>query len=156
LARARTPGTTSDVAGAVWFPFLGGSPERAFAWGRRSLEVFRQLAADPEAGVVWREGVELFTDPQPEDPWWRPPVATLRRARPEDLPAGFVDGYVFRVPVVRMPMYLQRLEARLHSLGVPLEEHIVEDLDALHAESPIIVNCTGIGARALTGDMELR
>jgi D-amino-acid oxidase len=155
LARERTPGTTSDVAGAVWFPFLGGEPERALAWGRRSLEVFRDLAEDPAAGVVWQEGVELFTDPVSDDPWWRPAVSVFRRARPADLPPGFEDGYVFRVPVVRMPVYMRWLEGRFLALGGAIEERTVEDLDALHRESPYVVHCTGIGARALTGDTDL-
>src|SRR5262245_14529821 len=155
LARERTPHTTSDVAGAVWFPFLGGDPERALVWGRRSLEVFQELARDPRNGVVWQEGVELFTVPTPADPWWRPALDTFRRARPEDLPPGFVDGYVFRVPVVRMPVYLRRLEERLLFLGARIEERTVEDLDALLDGSAVVVNCTGIGARALTGDPDL-
>jgi len=155
LARERTPKTTSDVAGAVWLPFLGGGPGRALGWCRRSLEVFADLAADPGAGVVWQEGVELFRAPAAEDPWWKPAVDVFRRALPGDLPAGFVDGFVFRVPVVRMPTYMRRLEERFLALGGSIEERTVEDLDALHRESPFVVNCTGIGARALTGDLEL-
>ena len=155
LARERTPRTTSDVAGAVWFPFLGGGPERALAWGRRSLEVFRDVAKDPAAGVVWQDGIELFTAPAAGDPWWKPAVGLLRRARSDEIPHGFLDGYVFRVPVVRMPVYMRWLEERFLALGGAIEERTVEDLDALLHESPCVVNCTGIGARALTGDTDL-
>lgn len=198
VASERSPRTTSDVAGAVWFPFLGGeapaaatrpteparssppaatppteaawtspaaatrptepvrsSIPRALEWGRRSLEVFRALSAQRGAGIVWRPGIELFTSPTPEDPWWRPAVADFRRARPEDLPAGFADGYVFEVPVVRMPVYLRWLEQRFLSLGGTIEERTIDDLDTLLRDAPVVVNCTGIGARALTGDTDL-
>src|SRR5262249_5049754 len=130
LARERTPRTTSDVAGGVWFPFLGGGPERALAWGRRSLEVFHDVAKDPKAGVVWQEGIELFTAPVPEDPWWKDALSVFRRPRPDEMRPGFVDGYVFRVPVVRMPVYMRWLEDRFLALGGAIEERTAEDLDA--------------------------
>src|SRR5262245_24278516 len=89
LARERTPHTTSDVAGAVWFPCLGGDPERPLVWGQRGLEVSAEPAREPRNGVAWQEGVQLFTGPTPADPWWRPALDTFRRAQAEDLPPGF-------------------------------------------------------------------
>lgn len=156
IARERSPHTTSDVAAAVWYPFRVGPADRALAWSRRTLEVFRTLLPLPEAGITWLPGIDLHPESGAADPWWKEAVPSFRRARPGELPAGFGDGFVLEAPVVRMPIYLKWLEARLASRGVFVEEREVDGLDACFSEGPVVVNATGLGARDLLGDRDVR
>jgi D-amino-acid oxidase len=156
IARDRSPHTTSDIAAAVWYPFRVGPADRALAWSRRTLEVFRTLLPLPEAGVTWLPGIDLHPDAGAADPWWKDAVPSFRRAERDELPPGFGDGFVLEAPVVRMPVYLKWLEARLASRGVFIEAREVDGLDACFSESPVVVNATGLGARDLLGDRDVR
>jgi D-amino-acid oxidase len=155
LARERTPHTTSDIAAAVWYPFRCGTADRGLAWSRRTFRVLRELAHDPTAGVTLVEGIDLLTDGDAETPWWKDAVERFRAADRSELPEGYAAAWIFEAPVVAMPMYMRWLEAKAASLKIAIEQRTVEDLDALFEESPIVVNCAGLGARELTSDPTL-
>jgi D-amino-acid oxidase len=156
VARERSPHTTSDIAAAVWYPFLTDASERALHWSRVSFEQLRDLAPDPAAGVTIADSLLLVGGDRPAVPRWHRIVEGWRPARPEELPAGrsaaVTGGYVYRVPVVRMPRYLAWLEGRVRAWGARLEQRSVTDLDALFDEARGVVNCTGLGAARLVPD----
>jgi D-amino-acid oxidase len=154
-ARELPPHTTSDVAAAVWYPYRAFPQERVNAWSRRTLEELSALATSaPEAGIDLRQGIELLRAPTP-DPWWRPSMLDFRRATPDELLPGYVDGYVFTAPVIEMPRYLPYLLARVWRLGGQVLQREVHSLDEPLTEASVVVNCTGLGARTLLGDTSL-
>lgn len=156
VSRERSPNTTSDVAAAVWYPFRCGPPDRALLWSRSTFRALRDLARDPAAGVTMVEGIDLHERDPGAGPWWEESVDALRRADPGELAAGHAAGYVFRTPVVAMPIFLKWLEARVVALGGAIEARTVTDLDALLLEASLVVNSTGLGARDLVNDEDLR
>lgn len=147
--------TTSSVAAALWYPYKAYPEERVLPWGARAYAVFVQLAADPETGVQLREGIELWRAPMP-DPWWRAAVPALRRPAPRELPAGYRDGYVFEVPIIEMPVYLDYLLTRFERNGGTLEARAPATLNDLLGAAPIVINCTGLGAREFVQDEQMR
>lgn len=154
LARERTPSTTSDVAAAVWYPFRCGPEGRTLGWSRRAYRVFRDLARDPDTGIVMVEGIDIVDRGTPE-PWWAGAVEGVRAAASDELPAGHAAGHVFTSPVACMPAFMAWLEGGLKDLGVPIETRTVTGLDALLLEASLVVNCTGLGARELVRDDDL-
>ena len=54
-----------------------------------------------------------------------------------------------------MPVYLKWLESRVVASGGIIETRSVSNLDALLLEASLVVNCTGLGSRALFGDAEM-
>ncbi|HEY6745891.1 MAG TPA: FAD-dependent oxidoreductase [Mycobacteriales bacterium] len=142
--------TTSAVAAAVWYPYRAFPEEAVTRWAGATYDMLSILSVRPETGVAMVRGRELFREPRP-DPWWAAAVPRLRR--PTDLPAGYADGYEFAAPVVRMPAYLAWLLDELAAAGVGFRATTVTDLAAVPAD--LVVNATGLGARALTGDAEL-
>jgi|SRR5579871_764853 D-amino-acid oxidase len=152
------PAVTSEVAAAVWYPYKAYPQERVNAWGAAAYRVFRELAAQgspEEHGVVMREVVEALPQPAP-DPWWVEAVRdTFRHARAGELPAGYIDGYIFAAPVIDMSIYLGYLQRRFMDGGGTISEHTIASLDEAFAANPIVVNCTGLGAREVVGDKEL-
>jgi D-amino-acid oxidase len=155
LARDRTPHTTSDIAAAVWYPFRCGSADRGLSWSRRTFRVLRDLAADPAAGITLVEGIDLLADGDAEAPWWKGAVERFRAADRAEIPDRYPAAWIFEAPVVAMPVYMRWLEAKAASLGIPIEARTVTSLDALFPEASVVVNCTGLGARELTGDASL-
>lgn len=146
VARDLPAQTTSAVAAAIWYPYRILPFDRVLTWSGRSLIEFRKLSQDPVSGVVLREGTELLRVTEP-DPWWSPLVPSLMRL--QDVPVPYVDGWTFETPVVEMPVYLAGLQARLERLGVAMEQ---AELSELPGGTPVVVNCSGLGARTLVCD----
>ncbi len=147
LARDLPLETTSSVAAAVWYPHLALPQDKVTAWGRTTYAELARLAGDEATGVVLRHGTEVLREPTP-DPWWADAVPSLARVRP---PAPYADGWSFVAPVVEMPVYLAWLRARVEEAGGTVTRMALAHLPA----GPLVVNCSGLGSRALAGDRSL-
>ena len=151
VAREFTPATTSDVPAALWYPYKASPRERVIGWARATFTELARLARDPEAGVCMTPGIEVFPGPV-GDPWWQDAVPSWRRARPDELPSGMADGYVFTAPIVETPVYMPWLLDHFRKSGGRIEEREVQSLDDLATPGAVVVNCSGLGARNLAGD----
>lgn len=148
------PGHTSLAAGAMWGPYLVEPKDKVDEWSQHSLEVFRALADDPLTGVRITPGIEAsrHADAPPE---WATTLPGFQPCDPGTLPQGFTTGYRFEVPLIDMPVYLAYLQTRLLATGATVTQGTVEDLDD-PALGPVVVNCSGLGARQLAADIDLR
>ncbi|MFF4655525.1 FAD-dependent oxidoreductase [Streptomyces sp. NPDC001381] len=145
--------TTSAVAGALWWPYHIEPMASARAWALRSLEVYEQLAERPEAtGVRLVEGVMGETDLADVEAWAAGRLPVLRRATAREYGAG--SGVWARLPLIDMAVHLPWLRERLLRAGGTVEERSVSDL--AEADAPVVVNCTGLGARELAADPSVR
>jgi D-amino-acid oxidase len=150
VVAAGPPGrTTSFAAGAIWGPVRAGGG-RVREWAQAGLEVLSELAGDPRAAIRQVSGVLVASAPEPAPDW----LALVPHQRPltaAELPAGIACGWRYTAPVVTMPAHLEYLADRLRRAGGSIQIAApVTALDALDA--PLIVNCTGIGARDLVPD----
>lgn len=149
--------TTSAVAAALWYPYRVGPEALVTEWGERSYAMFRRLAADASTGVRMTPGIELL--PVGADPAivpdWAAHIADFRTARADEVPAGRV-GWAFTVPVADTAVYLRWLAASFAGHGGTVEIARVASLAEVAGEFPLIVNCTGLGARELAGDGAMR
>jgi D-amino-acid oxidase len=153
---ATTPNTTSDRAGAIWYPHPHEPQERTLVWARRTRERLLELASVPDAGISVIERIEVFDHPAP-DPWWMPAAGVVRRLHPEELPPGYRDGIVTDVPLIETPIYMRYLMERFRRLGgtIRVIDHPIIDLRELLHERRLLVNCTGLGAGRLFNDPDL-
>jgi D-amino-acid oxidase len=152
IRTAVRPGqTTSVAAGAVWGLVRVGPPDRVLEWGRTGLEVLSKLATEPGTGVRMASGREVSRAPF-EPHYWMELITGLRMCEPAELPEGFAHGWHFTAPLATMPVYLGYLSARFERAGGKLEVAAVGSLAELADAAPVVVNCSGIGARALVPD----
>ena len=143
--------TTSSVAAALWYPFRAYPADLVAEWGRRTFAELQRLADDPATSVRMVPGFEVWRHAVP-DPSWAGSIPGVRRIRPDELPAGYADGHTVTVPVARMESYLGYLADRFAAVGGRVEPRTVRVLARATQTAPIVVNCTGLGARALVGD----
>lgn len=152
--------TTSAVAGAI----IGGpaiadesEAEAKFAptaitrpWHQASLAEFAALAKQPDSGVRLTRGRLVNRQAAGGHEW----AAHLPGYTPcgEEESGGFPVAFRVDLPIVDMPVYLEYLAARVTAAGGAVEVGVVDSLAAAAAEAPLVVNCTGVGARALAGD----
>ena len=147
--------TTSNVAAAVWFPTAVGPRDRVIDWGQSTLETLEDMAREhPDAGVLFRETVMLYRA-HPGRPWWTRAVGEVRDAAAHELPSTYSHGLTFTVPLVEMPVHLRWLADRFVAAGGRVHLHRLGSLDDLAGIAPVVVNCSGLGARDLVGDPEV-
>lgn len=151
IAAARGETTTSAVAGAVWFPYRCGPPDRVAAWAQATRAWLLELAArDPSAGVDVLTSYEITPDDR--DPWWAAaassgPGGLVRAPAPV---AGAPPAWRFTSPRAEPALLLPWLAARL---ARPIVTQLVTDLATVPGD--LVIDCAGLGARALTSDPDL-
>jgi D-amino-acid oxidase len=152
IRTAVPPGqTTSVAAGAVWGLTRVGPPGRTAGWGRAGLEILSKLAAEPGTGVRMVSGQEISRSPL------KPHGSTeltgdLRPSERAELPDGFGYGWHYTAPLATMPVYLGYLRDRFERAGGTVEISAVSSLTELAGLAPVVVNCSGAGARHLVPD----
>lgn len=153
VARSLPPNTTSNVAAALWYPYRALPADRVQAWSLGSLARFSELAGDRASGVSMIEMHEVFESPDAV-PGWRSSIPRFRVLAGDELPDGFGSGFSMVVPLIETPTYLPFLMDRFEAMGGEIEEleSEIETLEALAGEAPLVVNCSGLGARRLAGD----
>lgn len=137
--------TTSAVAGAVWFPYRVGPPERVSRWAARSRARLLALAArEPAAGVDVLTGYECHDGDAV--PWWATGLEVERVTAPV---AGAPPAWRFVAPRVEPARFLPWLTAQL---AAPVEVARVAELAAVGGDGDVVIHCAGLGARGLAGD----
>jgi len=147
--------TTSATAGAVWGPVMTGPAGRCREWARTGLETLRGLENDPGTGIRSISGREVSRRPE-DPPAWLDLLDDVRLCRGGDLPPGFVSGWRYTAPVVRMPVYLEYLRGRFARAGGQIHVNPVTSLTRVADEAAVVVNCTGAAARDLVPDPAVR
>jgi D-amino-acid oxidase len=89
------------------------------------------------------------------DPWWIAAVPDVRRATPDEVAPGYGDVLVLNAPVIDTSLYLNYLLAQYRGRGGQIEQRAVASLAEALAEYPIVINCTGLGAREVAGDTDI-
>lgn len=154
LARDLPPETTSAVAAALWYPYRAAPREAVTRWSRTAYDVFSRLASDhPESGVRIVPGIELLAggpdSAPPALPWWRAAVPAMTQVR-DPLP-GHAHGWRLDLPVADTSVYLGWLAQRLQDAGGTLTRAWLAELPT----TGVVVNCSGLAARSLAGDLAL-
>jgi D-amino-acid oxidase len=165
-AKDLPPQTTSNIAGGQWSPTSVMAGDRRTAESdallaraaRLSHRSYQQLPA-AEFGIRWLENYILSDEPLGE--WWEQSLVRdlypeLRALRPDEHPFPARYARRFTTMLIEPPIYLSAMERDVRVAGgriVVGELRSREEVQAL--PEPVIVNCTGLGAKALFGDDEL-
>jgi len=145
--------TTSAVAGALCGPNFPYGDERLDRWGKAADTVFRELAQQPDTGV--RLGRGRLASRAGDAPPWASRIPGFALCDPDES-AGFPVAFWVEVPTADMPRYLDYLSSRLTAADGEIVLRRVADLAEAAEAAPVVVNCTGTGARDLVGDDRVR
>jgi D-amino-acid oxidase len=147
--------TTSAVAAALWFPYDAEPAEKVIAWSLETFEVLRALCAVSESGVSLLELRQCARKGEVAVPSWAISLGARRLARAL-VPSSFTSGYALEVPLMDTSRYLDYLAARFRAAGGEVESGIhFDNLAQVSRDFSVIVNCTGVGARAFVPDPEV-
>jgi D-amino-acid oxidase len=169
-AKDLPPNTTSNIAGGQWFPFF------VVDSARRTPEFLRQFVAASDFAyrryqtmVGSRYGIRWMRNFAVGHQAWREQGLFGRESPIRGMLPSFRDlsssehpfrGYEyvrqFDGMLIEPPIYLEAMLDEVRVAGAAVRVMELPDREALRAlPERIIVNCTGLGARALFGDEEL-
>ena len=148
-----SPNTTSDIAAALWYPFLSSPVEKTDVWGSNTYNVLKKLAGEKDTGVSMTQTHEYFRSHQP-DPSWKDVVDKFERSN-ENLPSEYIESFSFVTPIIEMPIYLDWLTRKYELLGGKLEKKTISSFNAISSSFDIIINCTGLNSGKLLKDEEV-
>ena len=148
--------TTSGAAGALWFPYDAEPADKVIPWALASYDVLVDLAKDPRSGVSVIELRQYCRGGKIEAPDWASAFS------PVILGEGSLDFSVFRsgfslcVPLTDTTIYLDYLANRFQIAGGEIKNGVrFEKLEDVDPKFDVVINCAGIGARELAGDVDL-
>lgn len=163
-AKGLPPDTTSNVAGAAWGPIdlprdaTAGFKDQLVRAARFSHRWFQTMVG-AGSGVRW---IENYSESTPElqreiqESPFREEYVDLQELGPQDHP--FPTPHVARwtTMLIEPPIYLNAVMRDFQVAGGRIIVRHFPDLPAVLAlPEPVIVNCTGLGARDLFHDDEL-
>lgn len=148
-----SPNTTSDIAAALWYPFLSAPLEKTTIWGSETYEVLKVISRFPHTGVSMTQTYEYFREEQP-DPSWKQYVDGFKRLN-ENLPEDYVECFSFLTSVIEMPIYLKWLMNRYKELDGNLMTKKIKDFSDIPDSFDLVVNCTGLESKTLLDDNEV-
>lgn len=169
-AKDLPPNTTSDVAGGQWFPFFVSEP------ARRTPEFLKQFVAASEFayrryqllagsryGVRWMRNYVLGNEHWTETGLLgrqgplRAVLPELRDLSPAEHPfTGYEYVRQFDGMLIEPPIYLAALLDEVRAAGAAIRVTELRDRESLRMlPERVLINCTGLGAKALFGDDEL-
>lgn len=168
VTKDRIEDTTSHIAGGHFAPTAAGNVRGADAAFLARLDAALQGSFDHFAvlagkapGVSWRENYQLDEPgtaariPFYVERWprWFPGA---RKLDTREHPFGNFTCFTYQALFIEPPCYLSALRDDFFASGGQMSVRVVASREALASlEAPLIVNCTGLGAKALLGDDNL-
>ncbi|KAI9009480.1 hypothetical protein BC832DRAFT_590838 [Gaertneriomyces semiglobifer] len=113
-----------------------------------------KLCDVPDTGLFVAPGFEFWAEkPETwEDPWFSRFIPKYRVMNESELPPTCSWGIAYETVCINVPRYLKWLTEKFRYLGGTLKhEDTTRIEDLIDAETEVIVNCTGYGARFLGG-----
>ncbi|MBY0567644.1 MAG: FAD-binding oxidoreductase [Hyphomonadaceae bacterium] len=167
-AKDLPPNTTSNVAGAQWWPASTFDRDRVtpefiaqhFEAAQFAFRRYQSLVGDAY-GVGWETNYSLSNRPNSsypasEDDPMRALVVNQRDLTP--LEHNFARPFVrrFDTMMIETPLYLRRMELDVRQHGAEIVVREFADVSQVSAlPERTIFNCTGLGAGRLFGDTEI-
>jgi glycine/D-amino acid oxidase-like deaminating enzyme len=168
-AKDLPPATTSNVSGAQWSPsgvydVSAATPAFDTQFERACRIAYRRFQDLPGAryGIRWIETYEISESPFSER-GHRGRTSAIRDLYPElselpsrESPFDYPHVRRFSTMLIEPPAYLDALLHDVLSLGGRVEVRELRSREEVLAlPEPVVVNCTGLGSKALFGDEEL-
>ncbi len=157
--------TTSGAAAALWFPYDAEPADKVIPWALATYGVLVDLIKNPLSGVSMIELRQYCRTGEIQIPDWAKPfvISTASSVIPSGVEgsldvsgSGFSSGFSLNVPLMDTTIYLDYLVSRFQKAGGVINTNVrFEKLEDVDPKFDLVINCAGIGARELVGDVDL-
>ncbi|MCP9200873.1 FAD-binding oxidoreductase [Gramella sp. GC03-9] len=154
IARECFNATLSSKVGAIWFPFEVYPREKANYWARLTYKEYLHDRT-PGNGVSFIPFITAYNEDTNLDWTQEMPEGTTRQASKQELPEGFQNALISRVPLAEPQRYLAYLFKRFTAKKGTFIQRNIESLKEVSKLDSLVINCTGLGAKELCNDEDL-
>lgn len=154
FAKERFNQSLSHKVGAVWFPYSIEPRQKVDRWAALSYTRY-QKESGYAAGVSMIPFLNAYRELSEEEWVEHLPPGTVREATVSELPKGMEKGLIADVPLTEPPLYLPYLFDQFLNRGGSFELRTFSSLEEMASLDTLVVNCTGLGAKALCQDEDL-
>lgn len=162
IAENFSPNTTGDVAGGMWGPFsTADTPSDIInEWSRITWDKmysWHQSSEASEWGVSLSSGACLGNMATPTPSWSDIPLqyTTLSPSQAAKYSPQFTSGCAFTTLFAEPCLFLPKMMQEITRRGGVFVQKRLQSLGEVAADSDIIINCSGLGARSLVGDKDV-
>ena len=169
--KALPPYTTSNIAGAQWFPVTVSDPDRRtpefnrqFVTAAQYAYTRYQIMIGPRYRIRWMRNYYLSNEAWIETGYsglqspLRAMMPELRDLTPREHPfTGYTHVRQYDTMIVEPPVYLPAMIDDVRRAGGVVRVGEIHDISQLQQlPEKLVFNCTGLGARDLFHDEELQ
>ncbi|XP_018570574.1 D-aspartate oxidase [Anoplophora glabripennis] len=166
FTRDKSPNTTGDIAAGYWEPYMVGDtpPAQITRWGKATYDYILKLWKEgkaKEAGISLIISRIISDRKDVENPFWKDVVLGYSNLSREYLDKfgkvgnrKFISGFEFLSFTWEASIFLPFLEQKFLMNGGVIVRKEIRDFKELE-DFDVIVNCTGLDAKDLTGDTKL-
>jgi D-amino-acid oxidase len=155
--------TSSAAAAAIWYPYDAEPADKVIAWALETYQALVDLARDSDTGVSMLDLRMCSRVGEIQIPAWahavgaRPLVISSKVETSLYVNSSvFESGFTLNVPLTDTTIYLDYLARRFQKAGGSINANVrFEKLEDVDPAFDLVINCAGIGARALTNDPDL-
>ena len=146
--------TTSNSAGAYWWPHKAYPQERVSKWSKETFKVYAKERQDPQTGVTFEKHLRFCLDPD-DSAYARHLVEHWEEIHGVDYGIQCTEAFLVTLPIIDVPTYMPYLRDRVQAKGAKFHLRDLSDLRALFPDYDLVLNCSGVGARELADDEEV-
>lgn len=162
-AKALPPHTTSNIAGGQWSPASVYEDDSLTPQFQKQFEAAMKLSyryfqnlVGPKYGVRWISNYQLSNEPRPTDDLvhnYSSMYPQLRVLGPGEHPFPISFATHYDTMLIEPAIFLNRLMEDFYGAGGEIKVREFQQIDeVVNLAEPVIVNCTGLGARELFDD----
>ncbi|MGY0393217.1 FAD-dependent oxidoreductase [Bizionia sp. KMM 8389] len=155
IAKERFDKTLSSKVGAIWFPFEIHPKKEANKWAALAYQEYQQDVKEGN-GVAFIPFITAYNSESNTDWTNQLPKEAVRKATAEELPKGIASAYISTVPLAEPLLYLPYLFNRFIANGGLFKEQKITSLQEMSNLNSLVINCTGLGAKEICNDNDIR
>lgn len=143
--------TNSQSAGAYWWPHAIYPRDRVREWARDTYLHYERWRDREGTGIHFENHVRLCIDPD-DNSFVRELIGSWEEVDGAAYGVNCHEAFRIEVPVIDVPVYLKRLRETIAECGVEVRIQKIGRPEDLSADYPLVINCTGVGAREFVTD----
>jgi len=160
LAECFSPNTTSDTAPACFHPYINPDP-LLFKCISQSWKEYCELKTIIPTIIKDIPFIELHPEIITDEIYgydskkFLENLKDFRQLKEDELPEGYQQGYSYKTLLIDITLYLPYLNEKFLRLGGIQEKKKIHSLNEFIDKTDLVINCSGIGAKALVNDTDL-
>mgnify|MGYP002384067719 CR=1 FL=1 len=158
FSKSFSPNITSNRAAAFWFPYHIRNDKRGIEWCRTAYNYYSQLSLNKDTGISMKTLIKVLRKNVEEDEkeWIEfMPENSFRIMNETEVDDNIQVAYEIKVPLIETQVFLPWLMQELAAKNAVIEQKEINDLHTFSKDFDVLINCTGLGARALCNDEEI-